>query len=202
MDTLNGDEITATLKNNEHLKKKANSWLKHFGLQIDVHTLEDVINKVKVKQDKLQFDITDVGFGISQVLPIIVQGFFTKTNTMTIIEQPEVHLHPKMQADLADLFIDMALPRNKKGEREYNKSLLIETHSEYILKRIRRRIAEKAIEANDVSIYYIHHSEDNTSEIQKIDISQSGVFEWPEEFYGGELLNDTLDFLKNQIQLI
>lgn len=201
LDTLNGDEIAATLKNNDYLKRKANGWLRHFGIQIDVHTLEDVINKVKVKQDKLQLDITDVGFGISQVLPIIIQGFFTKANTMTVIEQPEVHLHPKMQADLADLFIDMALPQNKKGKREYNKSLLIETHSEYILKRIRRRIADKTIEANDVSIYYIRHTQENTSEIQRIDISQTGVFEWPEEFYGGELLKDTLDFLRNQIQL-
>lgn len=119
---------------------------------------------------------------------------------MTIIEQPEVHLHPKMQADLADLFIDIALPQDENKERTHQKTLLIETHSEYILRRIRRRIAEGVIKNNDVGIYYIVRSNDNlnTSIIKHIDISQTGAFEWPEEFYGGELYEDTISFLKHQ----
>jgi len=74
----------------------------------------------------------DVGFGISQVLPIIVQGFLSKDDSITIIEQPEIHLHPMMQSDLADLFIDVIESTTTNG-----KILFIETHSESILKRLR-----------------------------------------------------------------
>lgn len=199
LDTLNGDSIAEVLKNNSELKDKVNAWLKHFQIAIDVHIIEEAIHKLKVQQNKLELDITDVGFGISQILPVIVQGFFTPDDSLTMIEQPEVHLHPKMQADLADLFIDIALPQqsNRKG-RTCQKYLLIETHSEYLLKRLRRRIADKTISADDVAIYYIEQKENNRSTISAIDISRTGLFEWPEEFYGGELLKDTLDFLKLQ----
>ena len=199
LDTLNGDSIAEVLKNNSKLKDKVNAWLKHFQITIDVHIIEEAIHKLKVQQNKLELDITDVGFGISQILPVIVQGFFTPSGSLTMIEQPEVHLHPKMQADLADLFIDIALPQqpNREG-RSCQKYLLIETHSEYLLKRLRRRIADRTISADDVAIYYIGQKEGNRSTISAIDIGRTGLFEWPEEFYGGELLKDTLDFLKLQ----
>lgn len=199
LDTLNGDSIAEVLKNNSKLKDKVNAWLQHFQIAIDVHIIEEAIHKLKVQQNKLELDITDVGFGISQILPVIVQGFFTPAGSLTMIEQPEVHLHPKMQADLADLFIDIALPQQpNQEERSFQKYLLIETHSEYLLKRLRRRIADKTISADDVAIYYIEQKESNQSTISAIDIGRTGLFEWPEEFYGGELLKDTLDFLKLQ----
>lgn len=200
LDTSNGNEVATIIKNNDALKRMINDWLAHFKIQIDIQTLDDLIHKLKIKYGKLHLDITDVGFGISQVLPVIAQGFFSQNETMTIIEQPEVHLHPKMQADLADLFIDIALPQDKNKERTHQKTLLIETHSEYILRRIRRRIAEGVIKNNDVGIYYIVRSNDNlnTSIIKRIDISKTGAFEWPEEFYGGELYEDTVSFLKHQ----
>lgn len=199
LDTLNGDSIAEVLKNNGKLKEKVNAWLKHFQISIDVHIIEEAIHKLKVQQHKLELDITDVGFGISQILPVIVQGFFTPAGSLTMIEQPEVHLHPKMQADLADLFIDIALPlQSNQEERACQKYLLIETHSEYLLKRLRRRIADRTISADDVAIYYIGQQENDHSTISAIDIGRTGLFEWPEEFYGGELLKDTLDFLKLQ----
>lgn len=199
LDTLNGDSIAEVLKNNSKLKDKVNAWLQHFQIAIDVHIIEEAIHKLKVQQNKLELDITDVGFGISQILPVIVQGFFTPADSLTMIEQPEVHLHPKMQADLADLFIDIALPQQpNREERARQKYLLIETHSEYLLKRLRRRIADRTISADDVAIYYIEQKEGNRSTISAIDIGRTGLFEWPEEFYGGELLKDTLDFLKLQ----
>lgn len=199
LDTLNGDSIAEVLKNNSELKEKVNGWLKHFQISIDVHILEEAIHKLKVYQNALELDITDVGFGISQILPVIVQGFFTAAGSLTMVEQPEVHLHPKMQADLADLFIDIALPlQPNRRERACQKYLLIETHSEYLLKRLRRRIADKTISADDVAIYYIGQKRNNQSTISAIDIGRTGLFEWPEEFYGGELLKDTLDFLKLQ----
>lgn len=198
LDTLNGDLIAELLKEKISLRNDVNKWLQHFNMSIDVESIEEIIHKLKINQNGLSLDITDVGFGVSQILPVIVQGFFAKHGSLTLIEQPEVHLHPRMQADLGDLFIDIALP-NKDKCRECDKYLLIETHSEYLLKRIRRRMAMKEIRPSDVAIYIVKENKElNCSELQKIKINQFGSFEWPEEFYGGELLKDTLDFLKVQ----
>jgi predicted ATPase len=192
LDTLDGDAIAEVLKDDSVLKTKVNNWLKKFGVQVSVEEFKEVINHLKVKQNNLNLDITDVGFGISQILPVIIQGFLTSDNSTTIIEQPEIHLHPKMQADLADLFIDIV-------KNASTKKLIIETHSEYLLKRLRRRISEGKIDPNKVAICLIDPQNDSMgAKINELKIENKGFFEWPIDFYGGELLADTTEFLKNQ----
>ena len=95
-----------------------------------IDEFKEAIHKLTVDQSGLSLDIPDVGFGVSQVLPVVLQGFLSPNKSITIVEQPEVHLHPQMQAALADLFIDIA------KESKYTKHLIIETHSEYLLKRL------------------------------------------------------------------
>jgi len=199
LDTLDGEAIAEILKEDSSLKNSVNSWFKKFNLHIDVGPIKDIIHQIVVKQNSLDLDITDVGFGVSQVLPVIIQGFLSKERSITLVEQPEIHLHPKMQADLADLFIDIAINKNvKKGSS--SKYLIIETHSEYLLKRLRRRISENKISADQVAIYYIEPQEETKSAtIKKIDISNKGAFEWPKDFYTGDLADDITEFLKNQI---
>lgn len=193
LDTLDGDAIAEVLKENGTIKKKVNKWLEKFKLSVDVEEFKEIIHHLKVKQNDLSLDITDVGFGISQVLPIIIQGFLSRNDSLTIVEQPEIHLHPKMQADLADLFIDMV--NNKKTNRE----IIVETHSEYLLKRLRRRISEGVISANDVSICLFYpQTKDNGAIIKNLNIAEKGSFEWPQDFYDGELSKDITEFLKNQ----
>lgn len=193
LDTLDGDAIAEVLKDNPIITKNVNNWFQKFGLNIDVKAFKEVIHHLIVKQNDLDLDITDVGFGISQILPVIIQGFLANKNTTTIIEQPEIHLHPKMQADLADLFIDI-IDTNKKA-----KKLIIETHSEYLLKRLRRRISEGKISHDTVSICLFNPQSDKESaKIKVLEIEDKGFFEWPIDFYGGEILNDTTVFLKNQ----
>lgn len=192
LDTLDGDAIAEALKENEEIKKKVNKWFENFKLSVDVEEFKEVIHHLKVKQNGLSLDITDVGFGISQVLPIIIQGFLSKNNSLTIIEQPEIHLHPKMQADLADLFIDMV----KINE---GKAVIVETHSEYLLKRLRRRISEGKIKPEMVSICLFHPQTDKEgARIEHLNIEKKGFFEWPESFYDGELSKDITVFIKNQ----
>lgn len=192
LDTLDGDAVADVLKENNVLKTKVNDWLTNFNLSVNVEEFKEVVHHLKVNQNNLKLDITDVGFGISQVLPVIIQGFLSSNDSTTIIEQPEIHLHPKMQADLADLFIDIVL--NSK-----NKKLIIETHSEYLLKRLRRRISEGKISANDVSICLFNPQNNQRSgSIEVLEIEDKGFFDWPEDFYGGELYDDTVEFLKNQ----
>ena len=194
LDTLDGDAIAEVLKENASLKRRVNMWLKNFGLAVNVEEFKEVIHHLKVSQNGLNLDITDVGFGISQVLPIIIQGFLSGDRSLTIIEQPEIHLHPKMQADLADLFIDMTRVNR-------DKEILIETHSEYLLRRLRRRISEGKIRAEDVSICLFHpQTLTQGAIIESLNIEDTGMFNWPEEFYDGELSKDITEFIKNQVR--
>ncbi|MCA0445911.1 MAG: AAA family ATPase [Bacteroidetes bacterium] len=199
LDTLDGDALAEILKENSSIKKQVNDWLKKFNLNIEVTNPQDILHKLTINQNQLQLDITDVGFGISQVLPVIIQGFLSFDDSITVIEQPEIHLHPKMQADLADLFISIV--SKKKGRNNRSKNLIIETHSEYLLKRLRRRISEGAIKASDVAIYVVKKNEDislDNSILEELNIGDKGNFKYPEEFYGGDLLDDDIVFLQNQ----
>ncbi|MBF4486689.1 AAA family ATPase [Flavobacterium sp. CSZ] len=195
LDSIDGDNLTETLKKESNVISKVNKWLNNFGLSVSVEDVKEVIHRLKVNQNGLSLDITDVGFGISQVLPIIVQGFLSKDDSITIVEQPEIHLHPMMQAELADLFIDVICNTTSKEK----KTLLIETHSESILKRLRRRIAEGKIKNTDVAIYFVHGRKKKTdaAKIERIEIGEKGNFDWPKEFYSTDF-EDTNEFLKHQ----
>ena len=116
------------------------------------------------------------------------------------MEQPEIHLHPKMQAELADLFIDILQMQTKRKDR-IKKHLIIETHSEYILKRIRRRMAEGQISPKHVAIYFIkprNKENPNSAEIQLAPISKDGTIEWPRDFYITEM-EDELAFFRSKV---
>ena len=196
LNTQSGTSLAEILKKNTQINSRVNTWLKKFGLKVTVKEFKDIIHNIKIHQNDLDLDITDVGFGISQVLPILVQGFMSNNRSLTLIEQPEIHLHPKMQADLADLFIDIVkLAMDKKGK--IKKSLLIETHSEYLLKRLRRRISEGKLSSKDIAIYFIEpRDRDNKDSalIKKIEISKDGSFEWPKDFYITEFEDDMTYF--------
>src|SRR5690606_9673044 len=106
-----------------------------------------------------------------------------------------IHLHPMMQAELADLFIDVIYNKNSTPE----KILLIETHSESILKRLRRRIAEGKIKNTDVALYFVHGQKKKScgAKIERIEIGEKGAFDWPHEFYSTDF-EDTNEYLKRQ----
>ena len=183
------------LKDNSELLSKVNHWLERFQIKVAVSEFRSVIHRLSVTQPNVSadLDITDVGFGISQVLPVIVQGFLAPEGSLTLIEQPETHLHPRMQAELADLFIDMI----GGTQVSPSKQLVIETHSEYLLKRLRRRVAEGRIQAKNVILYFISRKNEDsaTSIIKRAEMSEKGAFDWPAEFYEDDL-EDTIEFLK------
>lgn len=194
LDTYNANEIAEVVRDKPSLKKKVNDWFQQFGLEINVDEFKEAVHKMTVNQSGLPLDIPDVGFGVSQVLPVVIQGFLSPNKSVTIVEQPEVHLHPKMQAALADLFIDIA------KESRYTKHIMVETHSEYLLKRLRRRMAEgQVITPDQVSINLFHtRTEETPATIENIHIEEKGAFQWPEDYYDGGLYDDTVEFLKLQ----
>ncbi len=116
-------------------------WIKHLRLarSLDVRDLAKRLNlfevDIKGARPGTKANFTDVGFGISQVLPVLVQGLLMRRGGIYLVQQPEIHLHPDAQAGLADFFMYLA---------SQGVITVVETHSEYLLLRLRRRLAEGA----------------------------------------------------------
>jgi len=166
----------------QRLLGKVNHWMSEFGLAADVRLNRVGGNNYSVvfedPNTHLQVNLADVGFGASQVLPIVIEGFYARDRAMLLIEQPEIHLHPRAQAVLGDLLIDVAT-------FEGGKTVLVETHSEHVLSRIRRRIAERRIDRETIAIYYCEPSPDGTK-LREIGVNSQGQYEHeglPEGFF-------------------
>jgi predicted ATPase len=168
-------------KKRKELRDKTNYWLRKFGFASKAEVkqvMENYYQMIVELVPKLKVNFADIGFGASQVIPIVVEGFHAPPGSTLLLEQPEIHLHPKAQADLGDLFIEIA---------KENKTLIVETHSEHLLSRVRRRIAEPEgkIKREDVAIYFFTLKEGRT-QIQEIQLNELGQFEfeeWPEDFF-------------------
>ena len=121
--------------------------------------------------------ITDVGFGISQVLPVIVQCFYIPKGSTVIFEQPDIHLHPSVQAGLADVFIDAW---KKRGVQ-----IIVESHSEHLLRRLQRRIAEEGVSQDDVGLFFCWAGDsDRASSLTPLELDTYGnISNWPKEFF-------------------
>jgi predicted ATPase len=129
--------------------------------------------------------ITDVGFGVSQVLPALTQAFYCPPDSTVWMEQPEIHLHPQVQAELADVFIAATQAREHGKERHVQ--LIVESHSEHFLNRIQRRVAEGELSAEDVAVYFCHRAGAST-ELEPLRMNTFGEIEnWPENFFGNEM---------------
>lgn len=129
--------------------------------------------------------LTDVGFGISQVLPALVQAFYAPPGATVWMEQPEIHLHPMAQSNLADVFID-AIQAHEGGQPR-GVQLVIETHSEHFLTRLQRRIAERRVSPADVAVYFVRNDRGG-AELETLQLDASGeILNWPENFFGDEM---------------
>lgn len=141
--------------------------------------------KVRTKGSIDWVDLPDVGFGISQVLPVLVQCFYAPQGSIILMEQPEIHLHPNAQSALADVMIDVINSR-ENGEAR-NIQLIIETHSEHFLRRSQRRIAEDVVPQEKVSAYFANITKTPaTLEPLQLDIF-GNIQNWPENFFGDEM---------------
>ncbi|MFO7262594.1 MAG: DUF3696 domain-containing protein [Bacillota bacterium] len=137
-------------------------------------------------------NVIDMGHGLSQLIPIVVQTFMDDSPpdkyprlrsfpfSLTVIEQPELHLHPAAQACLMDLFMEGIAHRRHAAA----KSFLIETHSEHMLIRLRRYIVEEKIDLDDVAVYYTAKNGSGNNEVRRLEIDEYGHIEdWPEGFF-------------------
>ncbi len=174
------------------IDKQILSWLQRLDL-IDSYDLRPISDTnqdyeflVKKYEDGPEVRLTDIGFGVSQVLPVLILCYYAPEGSILILEQPEAHLHPKAQTELADVLIDAVTNRNIQ--------IILESHSEYLLSRLQRRIAEKEIASVDTALYFCEIN-DGTSEIERLDVDEYGnIRNWPQDFFGdvtGELIKKT-----------
>jgi energy-coupling factor transporter ATP-binding protein EcfA2 len=166
----------------DRLTRDVNSWLKRMGYTIHIEWgKQGYVHPVLTDPAGVQTSLKDVGFGISQILPLLIQGFSASPGTILILEQPEIHLHPRGQAELADILLAIA----NRGVR-----LLVETHSEHLLLRLQRRIAESSLgesatprlSPDDMAVYFIHRGE-QASTVHGLVLDPAGHFvDPPQEF--------------------
>jgi predicted ATPase len=164
----------------DELKPELDQWIEkfEFGKYLHVKKLPSDIFSVsfETRRPRTSTNIASAGFGASQVLPLIVQALTARRNSLTIAEQPEIHLNPRLQCLLADLFVTMATSRRR---------VIIETHSEHLLLRLRRLIGLGKIKNSDVALYFVE-KKNGASTIREIPIEPSGYIaseSWPRGFF-------------------
>ena len=136
-----------------------NSWMEYLELgDISLDTRQTDLIKVKINKH----NIADVGFGVSQVLPILTEGLYLAPKQTLLLEQPEIHLHPKMQMKMADFLLSLSVQ---------DKQVIVETHSDHFINRIVRRYMEDEKIRDKIKIYFIDKNVSNLSIITDVKIN-------------------------------
>lgn len=127
------------------------SWMNYLGLgTIELDDRQQDIIKINVNKH----NIADVGFGVSQSLPILVEGLSIRNKQTLLLEQPEIHLHPKMQMRIADFLLSLAMQ---------DKQVIVETHSDHIINRLVRRALESDKFHSKIQIYFVDKNNEGYS---------------------------------------
>jgi predicted ATPase len=171
------------------LANAVQEWLREFGIANEFHITKPkrVIYQAELESNpgsNVIVTIADVGFGVSQLLPVIVAGLWAQSGSTLILEQPEIHLHPRLQGKLADFFLCMV---------ELGKNIIIETHSEHLINVLRLRIAQdKSNEIKKrIGILFVRpplqtkrYTQFQSSIIENLKVDEYGkVINWPVDFF-------------------
>ena len=153
----------------KNIEEKLKKFGKSAGLfsDISVKSSEEMGGSFQLRIDvqDVSSNMMDVGYGVSQILPILVRIFKAKKKKTFLLQQPEVHLHPRAQAELSSLLAQMTQQKNG-----YN--FLIETHSDYMIDRARIEIHEKKIRPEDVALIYLEYK-DNKTKVHNISFDKN-----------------------------
>ena len=180
-----GDLLSDLLFRDSSLVNRANKWLKQLeiGYKLDVKpvgTDSGDLFEVRLidirRKEHVDVALLDVGFGISQLLPFIVQSLVSEKQIISI-EQPEVHVHPRLQADLGDLLAE-AIQKPRQNQ------FIIETHSEHLILRLQRLVRKKQIRPEDVSVIYVSRGPEGAN-AERLRLDEDGDFidDWPNGFF-------------------
>ncbi|MHA3054495.1 DUF3696 domain-containing protein [Acinetobacter sp. ANC 4633] len=162
------------------------------GQEISSEKISDMIYQIdlKIRNSNSAVSLADVGFGYSQVLPVILLGLLNNDDNLLLIEQPEIHLHPSSASKLADLFL--AFIQDKK-------KFIIETHSQELVNKLRLRVIQDPSLKELINIVFIDQDENGT-QIKQFEIDETGMFpEWPKGFLD-ESENIAREILKARVK--
>ena len=160
-------------------------WLRELGLIYDFR-LEEIAEgtnlyraMVKTSRSSVPTALTDVGFGVSQVLPALVLLYYVPEGSTVLMEQPEIHLHPSVQSGLADVILNVVSARDVQ--------VIVESHSEHFLRRLQRRVAEGDSSSEDVRLYFVSRS-GSKAQASDLCLNKWGEIEnWPNNCFGDEM---------------
>lgn len=180
-----GDLLPDLLLRRPELVEETNEWLEKLdiGHKLTVKSMgadSGDLFEVRLidtrRKGHVDAALPDVGFGVSQLLPFIVQSLVEKGQIISI-EQPEVHVHPKLQADLGDL---LAAAIKKENPNQF----IVETHSEHLILRLQRLVRKQQIKPEDVSVIYISRGPEG-AESRRLRLDKGGNFidNWPKGFF-------------------
>jgi predicted ATPase len=178
IDMLASDYLRRGRKKKE-LLNRVMTWLTSAMIAKDVkiRLLSDRHFEVLVQHPVTQEleNLADIGYGSSQVLPVIAGGYNMPPDSTFVVEQPELHLHPKAQSELGDFF------RNLYHRKVQS---IIETHSEHLILRLQTHVARGNIKASDFVVYYVYAVPSGKS-VVKLTVDENGVFQqkWPQGFF-------------------
>jgi hypothetical protein len=176
-------------RRNTDVLPRVNAWLARLDIPYSIDasplldedlstTIGDVVVLVLTDlRSGLKVSPGDVGFGISQLLPIVVQTL-VGAETIVCIEQPEIHVHPRLQADVADLFVESV--RRRRGRQ-----LIIETHSEHLMLRVQNHVRAGDLDPEDIAVLYVDNDEHGDASVIRLRLDENGKFldDWPHGFF-------------------
>lgn len=183
--------LLSARKQDPEIEAKIAHWLKFMGLikdfKLDLIAPEQRLYQasVRIAPGGTYVPLTDVGFGMSQILPVLVLCYYVPQGSTIIFEQPEIHLHPSAQQKLADVFIDVIKTRDLQ--------IILESHSEHLLHRLQRRMAENGLNpsgfnAEDAALYFCEMGDDGASQISQLEVDPFGnITNWPTNFFGNDM---------------
>jgi predicted ATPase len=181
------DPDSKEIKNDNTLKAALDIWVSYLGVanevKIQMAGQSGVSWQVVHMKGHKALPLTGVGVGVSQILPILVMGLLAPGNTLLLVEQPELHLHPSVQARLGDFFMGLA---------KCDKQCLIETHSENLVSQLRCHIAQTGgQEESNCLIYFVDQNEQGAARFNPIEISSNGnILNWPDGFFDETMLQE------------
>ena len=160
-------------------------WLKKLSMihKFDLERIGDGTNlyraMISTTPRSAPTPLTDVGFGVSQVLPVLVLLYYVPEGSTVLMEQPEIHLHPAVQSGLADVMLNVAEVRDLQ--------IVVESHSEHLMRRFQRRVAEESASSEDVKLYFVSMNR-GVAHASDLRLNEWGEIEnWPRNFFGDEM---------------
>jgi len=189
-----GEDMARMLFDDPRLLAAVNDWCTRLGLGYRVRMLAPASQDIIISagdfsvlaledirhEPPILVSSRAVGYGVGQLLPVITQCLVAQDG-LIIVEQPEVHLHPRLQSQVADLFIDTV--------KQHRAQLLVETHSEHLVLRMLRRVREGQLSPDEISLLYVDMHEDGAAFVRKLDVDEHGdlVDGWPGDFFDERL---------------